>query len=570
MIHEILAAIQSFDPSSAPLWVVVALSALMYPLGFLFPCDRGGICDCCCPLDETLPQHVLVEFGGAMEVPYGQEVDLLSIQFASCYGNGAAAAVAEVDESGAIAGVTLTSGGSGYATHAREVPAALSITGGSGANAEFAITLSDAQYDECGLSYWTIQSVEVKSAGSLYVDGDTLSVSLGDNEHELQPASLTLGTSAGEPSITAEANTGTGALLAVTTKLVASNPSRWGVDSVQVTKSGTGFSDGDPVTFTAGAGATEEVSAAGWVAVRRMEPQSIVVDRTSCGGTGATLAPVFNKITVGGRDVWEIDALIVQGGGIGYSVGCNLYFCKSGAATFQDAEAQFQVVTIGAGGAVETVTKINGGQFYSLTDEIESVVVTAAGSYYGQSSKAETVTVNDGGRFYKTDFAAPATKATVTVTLEQIAPSNGGGAELSATVDDDKESPTFGEIIALTIDNAGAGYTKSGRLIDPFSHFFSGQSKILERNGAPYNAPSEYWQNNCVYGSDELWGYALSQARVVVIYNGHKTPPTVTTWGSGSYFTMSPIEPVGCDDISFVAVSPDFDGTATVTTIVVE
>lgn len=570
MLYEILAAIESCDPSSAPLWGVFALSALMYPLGFLFPCDKGGICDCCCPLGETLPQHVLVEFGGAMEVPYGPEVDLLWVEFNSCFGDGAAAVVDEVGEAGEIAGVTLASGGSGYAVYAREVPTALSITGGSGGGAEFAITLSEAQHDDCGLSYWTIQSVEVEAAGDLYVDGDTLSVSLGDNENELQPASLTLNTSAGEPDITAEANTGSGALLAVTTKLVATDPDRWGVDAVQVTTSGTGFFDGDPVTFAAETGTTEETPAAGWVAVRRSEPESVVVDRISCTGTGAAFAPVFSKTTSFGWDAWEIDALIVQAGGSGYSVGCNIYFRKNGPATFQDAEAQFQVATIGAGGAVATVTKINGGKFFSLTDEIESVVVTNAGSYYGQSSKAETVTVNDGGRFYKTDFVAPAIKAAVTVTLEQVAPSNGGGAELSATVDDDKESPTFGEIISIAIGNAGSGYTKRGRMIDPFSFWFSGQSGILKRNGVPLNAPPEYVLNNCVYGSDKLWGYALSQSRVVVVYNGHRTPPTVTTWGGGTYFVMEPTGPVGCDEISFVAVSPEFDGTATVTTVVVE
>jgi hypothetical protein len=570
MIEALLAAVESVDPQALPLWLVVAMSAAMYPLGFLFPCSAavrsGGVCDCCCKRGQTLPDSVAIEFEGMSTIPVGPVGKLLSLSIQSCAGTGAVAEVSEVDDTGAITGVTLVDGGSGFAVNGRVAPAGLSVSGGSGASAEFQITLT-AEQDDCNFPYWAIESVTVTEPGDGYADGDALAVSLGDNENEIEAATLTLRTAPGEPAITAEATTGFGAVLAVTTKQTATSPARWGVDAVQVTAAGSGFYGGDPVTFAAGSGTTEEQPATGTVRVRRTQPLSVVVDRVSCGGTGAVLAPVFNKLTYDSRDVWEVDAVIVQNGGANYSVGCNVYFRKSGPGTFEDQEAVFQVASIGAGGAIASLAKQVGGRYYSVTDEIEFIVVTNDGSYYGRSTTAESVTVDSGGRYYKTDFGAPALVSAATVALSQTGQSNGSGAEFSATVDDDTTSETFGQVVDIAIENGGAGYVLNGRGVLGVGGLNT-QTGILNRHDLS-NSNNEYFGDWCAFTSDQLWAGTLS--RMVVLYRGSGTPPQVLTWGGSlESLVMTASGTVPCEGLTFTATSDEFDGTATVTAVLVE
>jgi len=82
-----------------------------------------------------------------------------------------------------------------------------------------------------------------------------------------------------------------------------------------------------------------------------------------------------------------------------------------------------------------------------------------AGEFIGSETDViEEVTVCTGGKYYREDAAEPAIVSPVTVTVTVFAPCQGAGAEIEATVDDDPNSGTFGQITALTIDDGGAGY----------------------------------------------------------------------------------------------------------------
>lgn len=68
------------------------------------------------------------------------------------------------------------------------------------------------------------------------------------------------------------------------------------------------------------------------------------------------------------------------------------------------------------------------------------------------------VSVVNGGHYYAESTDLAAITHTLTITVSQVAPSNGIGAEFKAQVDKTPTSPTFGNIIGITIENGGDDY----------------------------------------------------------------------------------------------------------------
>lgn len=71
------------------------------------------------------------------------------------------------------------------------------------------------------------------------------------------------------------------------------------------------------------------------------------------------------------------------------------------------------------------------------------------------------VVVIKGGRFYVEDESLPAIVANIDAPILQLSPSNGSGAEVLITVDDDVDSPTFGQA-GVELTNAGENYMVLG------------------------------------------------------------------------------------------------------------
>lgn len=71
------------------------------------------------------------------------------------------------------------------------------------------------------------------------------------------------------------------------------------------------------------------------------------------------------------------------------------------------------------------------------------------------------IVVIKGGTFYAEDESLPAIVADIDAPILQLSPSNGSGAEVSITVDDDVNSPTFGQA-SVELTNAGENYMVLG------------------------------------------------------------------------------------------------------------
>lgn len=418
---------------------------------------------CSCPQNEKLPSVVTATFSGLTKSA-AKVSDLLSLSFKSCFGTDAAGTVEATggmpNEGGPITAISLTSGGSGYAVRGRTAPTALSITG-SGSDATFTVTVAARSPDDCGRPLWKISSVKVTKGGTGYTDNEQMSVSLGQEEFESEPASISIRTKPSEPTLTATFATGvsgSGAELSVSTKIVSTGPDRWGADKVTVLQPGSGYYDGDTVWFDPQAGETTVTRGYGLVELKRIQP-TVAVNYYG-QGFGAILTPLLAQITDGqGRKAWECSNVTINAAGSGYVTGQFIYVYGDGLGQFADPPSIWSI-TAGAGGAIVSLTRVTAGRLFAYADEIEAVKIENAGSYYGASDVVETVTVSDGGKYYKEDSSLAPIVADVTVEVSQSQPSNGAGAKITANVNKAVGDSGFGTISSVTLEDGGDDYLK--------------------------------------------------------------------------------------------------------------
>lgn len=468
---ELLAAIAS-DPSAIPLWGVALLAAGMYPIGFML---GGGCSPCCtcaaCPATEdgtksALPDTITVTLDGFTDVSQGPY--LCNLDFSACYGSGADGVVVAPggdpdDDKGPISKVALTGGGSGYAKLGREQPT-LTVTG-SGTGATFTASLAQEQ-DACGLSYWRVSSISVSGTGTGYADQEWLVISPAEGDTTELPAAAKINSSRSEPTLTAAvtaSSPGTGCTLSASVTQNPFTPETWSVTGVSVTAGGTGYSEGDLVEFEIATGDIELSAASARVQVARTTPAvSLSLFRISGAGSGsggdisATLTQTTSIIT--GRDIWEITAITINSAGTGYQVDDVVIVTVTDGEADVTAFFYATVSSVGGSGELVAFTISSPGGYYKNTDVVDAVEIEAAGEYYHDDGVVGSVTLTEGGRYYRENPELPASVATVTVSVVQSLPSAGAGAAISATVDDDPDSETFGQITGLTIDDAGDDY----------------------------------------------------------------------------------------------------------------
>lgn len=581
----------------------------MYPLGFML----GGCSPCCeqpCSAcaEGSLPSTLTVAFSGIPETALGPP--LISLSFSSCRGSGAAGYAtspvgkAGVDD-GPISAISLTSGGSGYAVLGREAPAlSVSSVDGEGSGGTFAVTLDESKvcnapqwgvgsititggsgYAEGDRVYvgaaegdtveqeavcyirtlrlqptltasassgsgatfsiayqrsasspftWAVQSVAVVNPGSGYADGDSLSFALGVDDVEVAPAVATISTPFSQPTLTASVAGGSGAQFSLAYAPKTSPHEGWyGVSSVAVTNGGTGYSDNASVTFTLG---TDDVLRPGYVGaianvrtVLRAPNDSWTLAVFDSGfespspGSGLQLSIALTQFTYAGRPAWKAASATVTNGGSGYSVGDFIEATANEGVSHQ--LALFQVTAVSGGGAVASVSPDAGwpGRYVVDTGVIESVHVSNTGVYRKGAGTIASVTVANGGEYYKESTAGLAVAvdspgvyyrvnpslgpyvADVSVTVTQNAPSDGSGVELSAVIDDDPESETFGQITAVAIDSGGDDYLAHETFENCLARF-NGRSIVVRRNypywRSPYYTffPMSFVPEPCTYG----------------------------------------------------------------------
>jgi len=570
---DILAAIAS-DPSALPLWLVLAFAAGMYPVGMLFSCTP-----CCAPCtictEGSLPDTVTVTFSGFDDRTRSD--DLCSLAFSSCFGSGATGRVTAPggdrdNDAGPVSGVELQQRGGGYAKLGRVEPT-LTVTG-SGVDAEITVTLSQEQ-DGCGIDYWKVGSVSV-SGGNGYTDGESLVISVAEGDHYESEASLTLNTQRTEPELVFQDNNGS-ADLAIEITQNAGTPETWSVTGVTIEDGGAGYSYGDEL-YIVGKTADDKSATGYYVSIilktELVEP-TLAASIDSQTGVNASLSLTLTESTdYYGRPVWGVTAIAVDAAGVGYAVGDQINIIVQDGIDWAGYFSA-SVSEIDENGGIVAIDLQYGGEYYKdlgvIIDFDWGNGYYYDNSYYRDAGVPSTVTVNTGGVYYREDPDEDPYVAEVTVTINQTAPSDGNGAVITATVEDDTASADFGKIASLSIDNGGDGYLAwvwTAR--DCCGFQFNDKPIVLARQSSP---------NACRYTHTFCGGYSpfhipdTNSATVEVVYQGPNTPPVVELayYLKPSFFDAQllrgPCSTVlfasdnirNCDDFAFVAT----DGTIT-------
>lgn len=517
---ELLAAIQSADPPSMVLWGIVWVAAMMYPVGLMLGADCSACCACSACEVGKLPPTLTVTLDGLEDQTEGP--DLIYLSFSSCFGGGAAGRVTApggdpATAAGPISGVALTASGNGYAKLGRAAPT-LTISGGTGTGATFTPSLSKSQ-DACGLDRWALQSVSFKG-GSGYVDGDELTISIASGDTQEEAAAAVIRTERAEPTLEVAGN-------ATTTIAYTDNDGTWAIESITVTDGGTGYIDGEYLTITLGTD-DEEESAALLVGITgRIEP-TVSVEPNGPAGSGAALAVTLTKTTdAGGRDVWAVASATVTTAGTGYSVGDPLLAVATDGQPFGIGYTVGEVTAVDSNGGITGVSA-SGGEFWKSDGILQDVDVSWGGSYYKDTGNPVGVDVTAGGLYYREDDSLPAYVAAVSVSISQSMPSDGTGGEITATIDDDPQSETFGQITGLSITGGGDGYLAWQWLNTKCcGDYYNGMEVVVRRNNSGlgiYNPsePCRYMHRFCGVGN-----VGINLGYLLVDYYGPNVPPEI-------------------------------------------
>lgn len=541
LVIEFLASI---DPVSLPVVAAFVFSLTLYPLGLMLGSSCSPCCDTPCGECETgkLPDTVTVTFDGYPD--NGPPFNALAVSFDACFGSGAtatASAPAAPNAAGAITGITVTNGGSGYAKLARVEPTVTADgTGGTGADITATIT---EDTDECGIPYWRVSELVVVDGGQDYTDNGEVVFTVAAGDTEQTSAFALVQTSRDEPELTIvpPEDSGTGATFLVTLEDVGDLPDFWGISAITVTNGGTGYTDGQIPTVGLGDGDVEHAAASLTIRTVRDEPQltlsgpaDLTVNVVSLGGSPETWEidsitvndggsgysdEQFLTVILGGDDVqvqfaslriktvrdeptlfaqaqfsssgtgavltvnltqsgdvWVVSSITVVDGGTGYTQGEYFSILPSVGQTVMFAEVTANVTN----GVIDSLNIIDGGQYFldtGVIDEVEvlspgifwrdtgvigAIEILYGGLYYKNLGDIESISLVNGGVYYREEATGTPYVADVTLTLNQIFPSDGAGATFTVTVDDDPDSPTFGEITGVTVDDGGDGYLSQG------------------------------------------------------------------------------------------------------------
>lgn len=581
---DVLAYIAS-DPTVLPLWAAFLFAAGMYPIGLIFGCSAccsQNPCNLC--TDGQLPDTITVSLQGFQDKVPGTYLCGVSVE--SCFGSGAAGLVTgpggdpdDEDAYGPIEGVTVTNGGSGYAILGREEPEVLATAfeNAPGSGAELSVVLDEVT-GNCGIPHWEVDAITVTSSGDGYSDGQDIHIYTINGGTEETQATAIINAVREEPVVHLVVDTTTGAdavLVPVFEQIPGVEPKLWRLDSVTVSSGGTGYADFEAVSVSVDEGGGTTVQEATAEIRTVFEAPSVTATVSSAEGTGATLSVTLRQKSLPHpwqHDEWEIDTISVSEGGSGYADGDQIeFFVDVGEG------GALAVVTVDEAGAVTGASIVNRGTFFHDTGVIESVSVTYGGEYYklGDSGAIDSITVTNRGSYYKEDASLPPIAGNVTVTLGQDSPSNGSGAALSAEIDTDTSSETFGQITAINVDNGGDGYL-AFTLVDNYLKKYDGRTLVMSRVAYPignsvYPQPANY-PNEDFYGYDEIFvnswddcvytykckaykNYCLAENEILQMeYLGPGQPSRLWIRGlqySGYCQTPTPTTPMICGGVPF-------------------
>jgi len=502
---DILAALAA-DPTLLPLWAVMLFAAGMYPLGMMFGCSPCCSQDpCACASGSTLPETITVTLDGFTDYSKQQ---LCTLSFSACYGSGGSGTVDApgqsspesdpIDDRGPITAVSLTDGGSGYAKLGRTAPtlsASVYTSTGSGASLDVTVTKA-AEPDECGLDYWEVSKIAVVDGGTGYDpwDGVEISLSEGDFADSFAAFSVTLAQLPPDLTLGVSSQAGSGAeLTPQTDEAWWSTPQArvWRIQSVTVDDGGDGYTHLDTVTVTRGTGtffADGYYDDATLSLITANTEPTVGASVESTGGTGAALTVTLAETEIypppaySAVPVWAVESIAVDSAGTGYAQFDSISFSVVDGDTRSTAASAY-VSEVDANGGIVAVSVYSGGEYFK-GGPITAVSVVSGGGYVKRTGEIESVAVTNGGKYYREDASLPPYVASVTVDINQgnNTPSAGAGAVITATVEDDPQSPDFGKITGLAVDDGGDGYLAwVWETNDCCGHYLNGQSIVLAR-----------------------------------------------------------------------------------------
>jgi hypothetical protein len=220
--------------------------------------------------------------------------------------------------------------------------------------------------------------------------------------------------------------------------------------------------------------------------------------------------------------VWALNDFAINNAGSGYAAGDELVFTlTNGVGHCGDFVTPWVVKTVGPGGSIidfelDTDDKdlIDGWfrEYYAAGGPIEFIQVTGVGAYYAPGPTTLEV-------------------ATVTVTVAQRGRAEGtyGGAAISATINTNPNSATFGQITGLNIANGGFGYLAWKWVELCCGPYWNGKSVVLRR---PSRSGLFGPINPCLYRHDFLNKGCL--ATVEVEYSPYSARVMVWDRGGGA------------------------------------
>jgi hypothetical protein len=404
-----------------------------------------------------------------------------------------------VDGTGSITGIAVIDPGSGYAYEEMEriePTLDLSITTSGGTGATFSISLLTNGDDP---ETWKIDSVSVTTPGTGYGFFDTAEAYVTDPIGGVDFAAiLVLYVTRVEPTLSISGGDGTGA--DIDPVLIAdvdfNGKNVWRIDSVTINDGGAGYTESTNLTVNIDAGEP----GFGWGAilvprVTRSEPTTLTVSVSSIDGSGADLEVVLTPGTDPyGYDIWEVTSITINDGGFGYddfdSVSINL-----GGAIEQSPA--YGYVEVDGSGTITSITLYDGGRYYETDGVIVAVDIDDNGEYAHTDGTIDTIEVDpySPGAYWAEQETGEVIVDPPDVTVETN--SAGSGAVLTPVIDDDPDSPTFGQITSITVTSAGADYKLDGYFweIELSSSLVTSNVSVMEQ--------AEWAEENRIGGTDQ-------------------------------------------------------------------
>jgi hypothetical protein len=371
-------------------------------------------------------------------------------------GFAATAEVTEVDGEGGVTGITITNPGEGYAREifTRTQPEMnVTLSGGTGSGATLTATLTQSGSGESAT--WGVQSVAVTNGGTGYAGNEAVVFTPEEGATTDYPASAYIVTGRVEPTVTASVSGGSGASLSVALGQSTdwNGLDIWSVSSVTVNNGGTGYTDGESVTFTVTDG-TQVYGASATISTVRSQP-GVTASLPSSGGSGAVLAPSLSA----SGDSWTVSSVAITNGGSGYSQWDEVLISTG---DIEASGSYIYVSSVDGTGAITGIGISNGGSYYRDTGVISSVNFPwygGGGEYYKSTGIIESVVVWEPGSYYLSESTGTADVDEPAVFIISLV---GSGAEATATVDGEVGSATFGQVTSISVTQSGSDYKTSG------------------------------------------------------------------------------------------------------------